>query len=349
MKEKIISIFFIVVIFVFAGLNLVISDKEVSIVERRKLVQFDSLKEDFNKNLDSYLMDQFPFREKFLKVNSTFKRFFLKDKGYNNVYLNDDYIFEQVYPLDLKSLNNFVDKINGINKDYLENSRVYISIIPDKSYFLKDKSYLTLDYNYIYSTLKEKINIFNIPINDLLSLEDYYKTDIHIKQPSYLKILNRFGDYFNFKGNSNYKKIVYDDFAGSSYYKVPFSKKESIELLTNNIIDKSLVKHLEYKDKLVYNVDMLKSSDPYNIFLNGPSSLIEIENNLISSDKELIIFRDSFGSSFAPLLIPFYKKITLIDLRYINMNIAKNYVDFNNKDILFLYSTLIVNNSFILK
>lgn len=94
---------------------------------------------------------------------------------------------------------------------------------------------------------------------------------------------------------------------------------------------------------------MLKSSDHYNIFLNGPSSLIEIENNLISSDKELIIFRDSFGSSFAPLLIPFYKKITLIDLRYINMNIAKNYVDFNNKDILFLYSTLIVNNSFILK
>lgn len=76
MKEKIISIFFIVVIFVFAGLNLVISDKEVSIVERRKLVQFDSLKEDFNKNLDSYLTDQFPLREKFLTVNSTFKRFF---------------------------------------------------------------------------------------------------------------------------------------------------------------------------------------------------------------------------------------------------------------------------------
>lgn len=76
MKEKFISIFFIVVIFVFAGLNLVISDKEVSTVERRKLVQFDSLKEDFNKNLDSYLMDQFPFREKFLTVNSTFKRFF---------------------------------------------------------------------------------------------------------------------------------------------------------------------------------------------------------------------------------------------------------------------------------
>ena len=50
MKEKIISIFFIVVIFVFAGLNLVISDKEVSTVERRKLIQFDSLKEDFNKN-----------------------------------------------------------------------------------------------------------------------------------------------------------------------------------------------------------------------------------------------------------------------------------------------------------
>jgi len=40
---------------------------------------------------------------------------------------------------------------------------------------------------------------------------------------------------------------------------------------------------------------------------------------------------------------------TLIDLRYINMNLVNNYITFNNQDVLFLYSTLIVNNSFILK
>ena len=67
---------------------------------------------------------------------------------------------------------------------------------------------------------------------------------------------------------------------------------------------------------------------------------------MCSSD---LIFRDSFGSSIVPLLVPFYKKITLVDLRYINMNLVNNYITFNNQDVLFLYSTLIVNNSFILK
>ena len=63
----------------------------------------------------------------------------------------------------------------------------------------------------------------------------------------------------------------------------------------------------------------------------------------------MIIFRDSFASSLAPLLIPYYQKITLIDLRYININYIAPQIDFQNKDVLFLYSTLIVNNSFILK
>ena len=31
------------------------------------------------------------------------------------------------------------------------------------------------------------------------------------------------------------------------------------------------------------------------------------------------------------------------------MNLVNNYITFNNQDVLFLYSTLIVNNSFILK
>ena len=51
----------------------------------------------------------------------------------------------------------------------------------------------------------------------------------------------------------------------------------------------------------------------------------------------------------APLLIPYYKKITLIDLRYISADIVNEYVDFNDKDVLFAYSTLIINNSSVFK
>ena len=74
--------------------------------------------------------------------------------------------------------------------------------------------------------------------------------------------------------------------------------------------------------------------------------LITAENKI---NRELVIFRDSFASSLAPLLIEYYSKITLIDIRYISSNEYLKLIEFNNQDILFLYSTLLVNNSGTLK
>ena len=70
---------------------------------------------------------------------------------------------------------------------------------------------------------------------------------------------------------------------------------------------------------------------------------------MASSDDELIVFRDSYGSSLVPLLISSYKKIIVIDTRYISSNILDNYVEFKGQDVLFLYSVNTINNSFTVK
>ena len=57
------------------------------------------------------------------------------------------------------------------------------------------------------------------------------------------------------------------------------------------------------------------------------------------------MFRDSFGSSLAPLLAGSYRKITLIDLQYISSDLLESYVCFQEQDVLFLYSALIWNQS----
>ena len=51
----------------------------------------------------------------------------------------------------------------------------------------------------------------------------------------------------------------------------------------------------------------------------------------------------------APLLTNYYKKITLIDNRYITIDNFKNKINFINQDIIFMYSTLIINDSGSLK
>ena len=149
---------------------------------------------------------------------------------------------------------------------------------------------------------------------------------------------------FNYK-ESKYEKVVLNDFKGSSYSKVPsYFKSENLIYLKNNIIDNTEVKHLEYDIDKVYDLDSYESVDPYNIFLSGPSAYIELTNNKSTTNKELILFRDSFGSSISPILSEYYKKITLIDLRYVKLDYILDKVNFNNSDILFLYSTLIVNS-----
>ena len=74
-----------------------------------------------------------------------------------------------------------------------------------------------------------------------------------------------------------------------------------------------------------------------------------IENPAATTNRELIVFRDSFGSSLVPLLVEGYAKVTLIDIRYVTSAYLGNFVDFHGQDVLFLYSTLLLNDSLALR
>ena len=149
----------------------------------------------------------------------------------------------------------------------------------------------------------------------------------------------------------DYKKNTYNNFYGVYYGESAISRKpERITYLTNKTILNSEVKYLENnKLNTVYNLNKLNSLDPYEVYLDGASSLIEITNKNSKSKKELIIFRDSFGSSLSPLLIEYYGKITIVDNRYISSDYIKKYIKFNKQDVLFMYSTLMINNSSTIK
>lgn len=77
--------------------------------------------------------------------------------------------------------------------------------------------------------------------------------------------------------------------------------------------------------------------------------MITIDNPLATTDKELVVFRDSFGSSLVPLMISGYKKITVLDIRYLPGDRIGSFVEFDNQDVLFLYSTAVLNNGKTLK
>ena len=351
MKNKIIAIIFICIIFGFCLISIFTKDNLLSTFERRKLAQFPTkVDENFAENLDNYLLDQFWLRNKLINLNSFINRKILNKIDNNDVYVVGDNIYDKTYPLDEKQTTKFTEKVNYIVNNYCNNSNVYYSIIPDKSKFLFHGKYLKLDYDKMYNIITSRINGRYINITDNLDIEDYYRTDIHWKQENLSDVVKEIVTSMG----KEYKQQIYiqkqyNEFYGASYSKAGMDLEPDVLTYLYNANEKISVTHLEYGKKSMYDTEKLTSLDSYDVFLSGPSSYIEIENRSVTDGSTLILFRDSFGSSIAPLLTPYYNKIIMVDLRYMDFKYVKEKLNFENVDVLFLYSTLIINSSDILK
>lgn len=357
MKNKILTILFCIFIFGFMIINLVTKNGELSYSERRRLATLPeiTIENIFNgeitNNLETYLTDHFVFRDSFRSIKTIFNLNVFNKKDTNNLYYENNHIFKIEYPLKEEKVNNFTNKINTLYQTHFTNNNVYLSIIPDKNYY-STNDYLSLDYNKLINSVVSNINvnIKYVDITNSLTLDDYYRTDIHWKQENLTNVVNTLSKEMNFNTMLNYKEKVFNEFYGTYYGQLGLKvEPDKLTYLTNDIIDNSSIVDMDSKTTTVYELESLGKMDSYDVFLSGATSLVEITSNNTKSEKELIIFRDSFTSSLAPLLLDGYKKITLVDLRYMNSSLLTNYLTIENQDILFLYNTTIINNSDMLK
>ena len=89
---------------------------------------------------------------------------------------------------------------------------------------------------------------------------------------------------------------------------------------------------------------------PYDLFLSGSRSLLRIDNPDALSDRTLVVFRDSFGSSIIPLLAESYRTVYAVDIRYLASDRLGRVVEFpDDADVLFIYSATVLHNSITLK
>ena len=352
-KDIVVTIIFLFTIIALFLINVIKEDTDISLAERRKLATMPELttKSLFDgtyfKKFDSYVTDQFVERDAFRKIKIDIE---LSTKGeYNNLYLYDDYIIEEVFPLNSNSINNLTNKINYIKDTYLnDNSNIYYTIIPDKNYFINNGN-LKLNYNKLQDMMKNNLsNINYINIFDKLTLDNYYKTDTHWKEEDLFNVANTIANQMNFDITNNNVVNTITTFKGSYAGRLSVTKDiDTIKTISNpSTLNSSVYNYETKKYTDIYDYTKINSLDKYDIYLSGAVPIIDIINNNSSSDKELIVFRDSYGSSLIPLLIEGYKKITVIDIRYISSKILNKYIDFNDQDVLFMYSILTINNSF---
>ena len=352
-KNILITIMFIFTLMLVFVLNILTKDKQISETERRKLAQFPEItiqklaNGDVTDKLEKYTTDQFVARDFFRNIKSFFNFNVYMQKDNNNLFEKDGAIYKMDYPLNEGNIAKSADRINNVYERYLNGMNVYYGIIPDKNYYLENDDYLKVNYNNLKEIVNGKLSrIKYIDIWNDLNLEDYYKTDLHWKQECLQDVVNTIQNNMNLeRTENNYVINNMGEFYGAYYGQLASKVQPDIlNTLTNKTIENCTTYNFEtQKIGRVYEKET--SSDRYDIYLSGATPLISVENPNAKTNKELLLFRDSFGSSIAPLLVENYSKITLIDLRYISSNLLENYIKFDNQDVLFIYSTLILNQN----
>ena len=301
-----------------------------------------------------YTVDQFPSRDAFRSVKALVNYYGLRQLDNNGYFVRDGYIVKQTYPLEQPSVNHATAVMNRIYKTYLAESdcTVYLAVVPDKGYYLAtDLGYPAMDYESLFSQLQENLPWAQyVDITDTLSLSNYYKTDTHWKQETLIPTAQALCQAMGVSGPTTgdfAQKTLDTPFYGVYYghAAVPM-KAEQLTILESNILrDCKVYDPVNQCELPMYNLEKLSGKDPYEVYLSGNMPVIEIENPNAQTDKELVIFRDSFGSSIAPLLLQDYSKVTMVDIRYITQRYLSSFVTFENQDVLFLYSTLVLNDS----
>lgn len=342
----------------------IFGEKETSsISERRKLKEFPRLTvktlqdHSYMEDLETYLLDHFPMRDYLRRMKAYFAYDILGQLENNDIYMAEGYAGKLEYPLKEASVIKATEKMQAIKAQYFPTAEVYYAIVPDKNYFLAEQNgYPSMDYHRMEALMQERLtDMTYIDIWDSLSIEDYYTTDTHWRQECLEETVQQIGDAMGFAEylSQDYEQKAMEEFYGVYYGQsaLPLSS-ETLYYLTNETIQAATQWSLETdKTQPIYINEEEAGFDKYNIFLAGAQALQRIDSPLAKTDKRLIVFRDSFGSSIVPLLLEAYSEIIVIDTRYISSALLGEYVDFEteNTQILFLYNTLLLNNSSMLK
>ena len=349
----------ILVLVLWAGLTVFAWCKPASAFsgsERRPLAQFPELNTEtllsaqFMQKFADYAVDQFPLRDGWRSLNAMLA-YGLGQQDNNGLYLHDGFIVKMDYPLNEEMVEYAADRFEDLYNLYLtESENVCFAIVPDKGYYLAEEAgALAPDYEELFTMLEARFGWAEfVDLTGVLSADSYYRTDTHWRQEALIPVAQALGDAMGVPVRTDYETVTAtDDFRGVYYGQAALPlKSEALNWLTwSGMEDVTVYSHDSGTEVPLYNEEKLLSRDPYESYLSGNMALLTVTNPNARTDKRLVIFRDSFGSSLAPLLMDSYAEITLVDTRYMSPGTVGQFVDFEGADVLMLYSTLVMNSS----
>lgn len=348
---------FITFLFGIFVINFITHDNRFSESENRMLAQLPKFKIKniisgrFTERFETYVSDQFVFKNFWVSIKSDMERLLQKGKN-NGIYFGKDgYLLEdykkanEQLKKNIRSINIFANKLSNIS--------TYLLIVPNSVKIYEDKlPFFASPYNQLKSMqyIKKNINrsVTFIDVYDRLKDKKdeyiYFRTDHHWTMRGAYYAYEVLANYLGIKSygmHDFHSEKVSDAFYGTLYSKANnrYIVADSIEIFKPKFDIKYKVYYLDngVSTDNLYAFKHLDKKDKYAIFLDGNHSLVKIKTS-VKNNKKIAIIKDSYAHCFIPFLANHYQEIHVIDLRYYKMDVYKYIQDHKIKEVLFLYN-----------
>lgn len=332
------------------------SEKENrTLAQRPKMTANDFFDGTFSKDYETYITDQFVFRDQWIRMKTTVERASLKQEIKGIYFADDDYLIEKhedsfrsaTASNNIRYLAKFME---DTAREYGE-GHVTAMVIPNAVEILKDKLPPLAPESEEGEYLKRLSGALPagtwFDAGEILEShreeELYYRTDHHWKTQAAFYTYEAWAKSRGLSPLSleDYQvETVTEDFLGTIESKVGTKQKgDSIQIFRPKEEDSYTITYNRQGEKKtdLYDWSYLDTKDKYSIFFGGnqPLTEVSVENE---SKRRLLVIKDSYAHCFLPFTFHDFSQVDFVDLRYFNESLRDYMEKGDYTDILFLYN-----------
>ncbi len=346
----------------FAVMTVFGEKKTFSELENRNLERFpkydseDFFGGEYTDDIEVYTADHFFGRDMFVKFK-TMCDLAMGRHERNDVYILKNRLVQRFDAPDEKAVGRSIDAINAFADEIKKpvfmmlvptSGEIYADELPSNAPMESEKDFI----EDVYSRLNSSVSAIDV-YNTLKLSEDeyiYYRNDHHwTSRGAYLAYYTAGKKMGYTPGEMNRYDIEHasSDFKGSLYSRALYDGIEADTLDIYRCMDGfEITGEYAYSSSddegtftgSIYHRENLDRKDKYLTFTGENMPVVTVTSD--STGGSLLIVKDSYANCYLPFLMQHYSKVTMIDLRYMQIS-YKEFIDINRYDqVLILYNAL---------
>jgi hypothetical protein len=333
------------------------SENENRYLEKLPEFSFENIMDgSYMSDMETYVSDHFAFRDVFMTVKTYYERLTGRNRV-NNIYMCKDGYYIEEYRA-LENTDRIAAAIKRLGTAADEGKARFVAMLVPTAVTIEADKLPAAAKNDSQAADMEKImklvngeagGIRFLDVTEALKSakekdQVFYKLDHHWTTAGAYAAYTELAKELGFEPLSRdafTEKTVSTEFKGSFYSKVNdlSAKPDSISVFGSSRLDLTV----SYPDKkletdTLYAEEYLDKKDKYSYFLNNQNSFVEITNSNASSDRSLVIVKDSYANCFVPFLCEHFAKVYVFDTRYYREKVTDFIRNEEVTDVIFLYN-----------